>query len=51
NMSQRWQQEAGWVLVDPSLHWVVSKASILSQGKNTPLIGQQLTGKVIGVFA
>ena len=51
NMSQRWQQEAGWVLVDPSLQWVVSKASILSQGKNTPLIGQQLTGKVIGVFA
>ena len=50
NMTERWQQEAGWVLVDPSLQWMVSKESILSQGKNTPLIGQQLTGKVLGIF-
>ena len=50
NMTERWQQEAGWVLVDPSLQWMVSKESILSQGKNTPLNGQQLTGKVLGIF-
>jgi len=51
NMTERWMQEAGWVLVDPELQWTVSKETILSQGKNTPLIGQQLTGKVVKTFA
>lgn len=50
NMAERWQQEAGWVLVDPELQWTVSKETILSHGKNTPLLGQQLTGKVINTF-
>ena len=50
NMVERWQQEAGWVLVDPELQWTVSKETILSHGKNTPLLGQQLTGKVINTF-
>ncbi|MHA3059638.1 dihydroorotase [Acinetobacter sp. ANC 4636] len=45
-----WQAEAGWVLVDPELEWQVSKDSIVSQGKNTPLIGQTLQGKVIETF-
>jgi dihydroorotase len=45
-----WQKEAGWVLVDPELEWQVSKDSIVSQGKNTPLIGQTLQGKVIETF-
>ncbi|MHA3054866.1 aspartate carbamoyltransferase [Acinetobacter sp. ANC 4633] len=47
---ERWQTEAGWVLVDPELEWQVSKDSIVSQGKNTPLIGQTLQGKVIETF-
>ena len=47
---ERWQAEAGWVLVDPELEWQVSKDSIISQGKNTPLIGQTLQGKVIETF-
>ncbi|MHA3104122.1 dihydroorotase [Acinetobacter sp. ANC 3791] len=47
---ERWQAEAGWVLVDPELEWQVSKDSIVSQGKNTPLIGQTLQGKVIEIF-
>lgn len=47
---ERWQKEAGWVLVDPELEWQVSKDSIVSQGKNTPLIGQTLQGKVIETF-
>lgn len=47
---ERWQAEAGWVLVDPELEWQVSKDSIVSQGKNTPLIGQTLQGKVIETF-
>ncbi len=50
NMTARWQQESGWVLVDPTLTWTVSKDTIISQGKNTPLLGQQLTGKVLSTF-
>lgn len=50
NMTERWKREAGWVLVDPQLQWTVSKNTILSQGKNTPLLGQTLTGKVIQTF-
>lgn len=49
-MTERWKQEAGWVLVDPELKWTVSKETILSQGKNTPLLGQTLKGKVLQTF-
>lgn len=49
-MLERWQAEAGWILVDPELEWQVSKDTILSQGKNTPLIGQTLQGKVLKTF-
>lgn len=50
SMQERWVQEAGWVLVDPELEWTLTKESILSQGKNTPLINQTLTGKVLQTF-
>lgn len=50
NMVDRWSQESGWVLVDPELEWTVSKENILSQGKNTPLINQNVRGKVIQTF-
>lgn len=50
-MVERWKQEAGWVLIDPELEWTVSKSSILSQGKNTPLINQKVTGKVLQTFS
>ena len=50
NMTERWAQESGWVLVDPDLVWTVSKESILSHGKNTPLIDQEMRGKVIHTF-
>ncbi|MDQ8934695.1 dihydroorotase [Acinetobacter rudis] len=50
NMQQRWEKEAGWVLVDPEMKWTLDKNSILSHGKNTPLIHQELQGKVIAVF-
>lgn len=50
NMQDRWMEEAGWVLVDPELEWTLTKESILSQGKNTPLINQTLTGKVLQTF-
>ena len=49
-MQHRWQEQAGLVLVDPAQTWTVSKESILSQGKNTPLLSQQLKGKVIRTF-
>ena len=50
NMVDRWSQESGWVLVEPELEWTVSKENILSQGKNTPLINQNVRGKVIQTF-
>ncbi len=50
NMVERWQQQAGWVLVDPELSWIVDKEAILSQGKNTPLLQQTVTGKVLQTF-
>ena len=50
NMTQRWQAESGWVLLDPEQEWTLSKDAILSQGKNTPLLGQTLKGKVLQVF-
>ena len=49
-MSERWQQEAGWILIDPELHWQLNPQTIVSNGKNTPLIGQNVQGKVLQVF-
>ena len=45
-----WQEKGGAVLVDPNHKWTVSKDNMLSQGKNTPFIHSQLTGKVEQVF-
>ena len=50
DMFDRWKAEAGLVLIDPSLEWQVSKDAILSQGKNTPLLGQTVVGKALRVF-
>lgn len=50
HMVERWKVESGWVLLDPTLKWTVSKESILSQGKNTPLLGDSVKGKVERVF-
>lgn len=49
-MADRWADEAGWVLVDPELEWTLSKESIVSQGKNTPLINQKVRAKVLKTF-
>ncbi len=51
NMTERWSAESGWVLLDPELEWTINKDSILSHGKNTPLINQNVQGKVIQTFA
>jgi len=39
------------VLLDPELEWTLNKESIVSQGKNTPLINQKVLGKVVQTFA
>ena len=40
----------GVVLIDPNQSWTVGKDTMLSAGKNTPFLGQVLTGKVEQVF-
>ncbi|NSM10695.1 aspartate carbamoyltransferase [Moraxella bovoculi] len=40
----------GAVLIDPNQSWTVGKDTMLSAGKNTPFLGQVLTGKVEQVF-
>ena len=50
-LADRWINESGWVLLDPELEWTLNKESIVSQGKNTPLINQKVLGKVVQTFA
>lgn len=38
---------ADFVLFDPDESWVVSPENLRSKGKNTPLLGQSLTGRVM----
>jgi dihydroorotase len=45
-----WKQQAGWVLIDPQHQWTLEQHSIVSQGKNTPLLGAVLKGKVEQTF-
>ena len=49
-IQQRWEDELGWVLIDPELTWSLDKNTIWSHGKNTPLINQQMQGKVLRTF-
>jgi dihydroorotase len=37
-------------LIDPDKEWVVDPKDFASKGKNTPLAGQKLKGKVVGTF-
>lgn len=43
-------EKANLTIFDPSKTWTFSKSSIQSKSKNTPFIGQQFTGKVLGVI-
>ncbi|WII95594.1 dihydroorotase [Moraxella haemolytica] len=47
---QDYQAVGGAVLVDPAHAWTVNKDTMLSAGKNTPFLGQKLTGKVVQTF-
>ncbi|MBF7682032.1 aspartate carbamoyltransferase [Acinetobacter sp. B5B] len=49
-MEARWQQEFGWVLVNPTRTWQLDAKNMVSQGKNTPLFNQTLTGCVQETF-
>ena len=49
-MLDAWQQQAGLVLIDPEQEWTLNRDSIISQGKNTPLIQQMVKGKVVRTF-
>lgn len=45
-----YQNQGGAVLVDPNVQWQVNDDSMYSAGKNTPFVGQMLTGRVEQVF-
>ncbi|UNU72832.1 dihydroorotase [Moraxella nasovis] len=45
-----YEQIGGAVLIDPNQAWQVTKQSILSKGKNTPFLGDELFGKVVQTF-
>ena len=38
--------DADLCVFDPSEHWQVTSASLVSQGKNSPFVGQELAGRV-----
>ena len=38
--------DADVCVFDPELHWVVERSALRSQGKNTPFLGLELSGKV-----
>src|SRR5438552_2796202 len=38
--------DADVCVFDPDLHWVVASSALRSQGKNTPFLGLELSGKV-----
>lgn len=50
NIEQTWRQQHGWVLINPQQSWVLVPENMRSKGKNTPLLGQTLTGKTVRVF-
>lgn len=41
---------ADLVIFDPALEWVVKPESLFSKGKNTPLLGHTLKGKVVATL-
>jgi dihydroorotase-like cyclic amidohydrolase len=38
------------VVIDPEAAWRVTEETLVSRGKNTPLLGAELRGKVIAVI-
>lgn len=46
-ISAAYETIGGAIIVDPAYEWQVSSETMYSQGKNTPFIGQQLSGRVV----
>ncbi len=42
--------EPDLVLVDPAAEWTVTASELVSRGKNTPLLGRRLRGRVVAAF-
>src|SRR6185295_3345859 len=36
-----------WVAIDPDVEWSVAAEGLISMGKNTPLMGRKLRGRVV----
>jgi dihydroorotase len=36
-----------WIAIDPDAEWTVTAESLVSLGKNTPLLGKTLRGRVV----
>jgi len=36
-----------WIAIDRDAEWTVDARSLLSKGKNTPLLGRRLAGRVV----
>ncbi len=43
-------EKANLTVFDPAAKWSFTEKSIRSKSKNTPLVGKELTGKVIGIY-
>jgi dihydroorotase len=42
--------ERDLVLIDPEAEWTVTPDALISKGKNTPLLGKRLRGRVVAAF-
>lgn len=40
-------REDDWIAIDPDAEWTVTAESLVSMGKNTPLLGKTLRGRVV----
>ena len=38
-------------MIDPNMEWVVDTTAFASKGKNTPLVGSTLKGKVMATIS
>lgn len=45
------QKPSGWLLIDPEQRWQLTAETMISTGKNTPWLGQEMQGKVLRVFS
>jgi dihydroorotase len=41
---------ANLTLFDPTVEWVVTKDVLKSKSKNSPFLGQRLTGRAVGIL-